>query len=161
MRKSLVVMAMALLPLFAHAQFEKGKMYAGASLTGLSLSYNGWEKFKVGLDAKAGYLAWDNIMLLGLVSYQHTGVEGSADHVALGVGGRYYIVQNGLYVGVNAKYVHDFHNYNDFMPGVEVGYSFFLNGKVTIEPAIYYDQSVNRHSDFSTIGLRVGFGVYL
>jgi len=30
-----------------------------------------------------------------------------------------------------------------------------------VEPAIYYDQSFKNHSDFSKIGLRVGFGIYL
>ena len=47
------------------------------------------------------------------------------------------------------------------MPGVEVGYSFFVSRTVTIEPAIYYDQSFKNHSDYSTIGLKIGLGVYL
>lgn len=47
------------------------------------------------------------------------------------------------------------------MPGVEVGYAFFLSRTVTVEPAIYYDQSFKKHSDFSTIGLRLGVGIYL
>lgn len=47
------------------------------------------------------------------------------------------------------------------MPGIEVGYAFFLNRTVTIEPAVYYDQSFKNHSDFSKIGLRIGVGVYL
>ena len=47
------------------------------------------------------------------------------------------------------------------MPGLEMGYAFFLNKTVTIEPAIYYDQSFKRHSDYSKIGLRIGLGIYL
>ena len=47
------------------------------------------------------------------------------------------------------------------MPGVEVGYAFFLNDAVTVEPAIYYDQSFKNHKDFSTIGLKIGVGIYL
>ena len=47
------------------------------------------------------------------------------------------------------------------MPGIEVGYAFFVSKTVTIEPAIYYDQSFKNHSDYSKIGLRVGFGIYL
>ena len=77
------------------------------------------------------------------------------------MGGRYYIEQNGIYLGVNCKLLHANHDYNDVMPGVEVGYSFFLNGSVTVEPAVYYDQSFKNHSDYSAIGLKLGVGVYL
>ena len=52
-------------------------------------------------------------------------------------------------------------NYNDVMPGVEVGYAFFLSRTVTIEPAVYYNQSLKNHSDYSEFGLKVGFGIYL
>ena len=38
--------------------------------------------------------------------------------------------------------------------------SFFLNRTVTIEPAIYYEQSFTNHSKYSNVGLRVGFGIY-
>ena len=47
------------------------------------------------------------------------------------------------------------------MPGIEVGYAFFLSHTITIEPSIYYQQSIKKHSDYSTIGLRLGFGIYL
>lgn len=30
-----------------------------------------------------------------------------------------------------------------------------------IEPAIYYDQSFKKHVDYSTVGLKLGIGVYL
>lgn len=32
---------------------------------------------------------------------------------------------------------------------------------MTIEPAIYYDQSFKDHSDYSKIGFKIGVGVYL
>ena len=70
-------------------------------------------------------------------------------------------MQNGLYLGANVKLVHAYHNYNDVRPSVEVGYAYFLNRTVTIEPAIYYNQSFKKHSDYSTIGLKVGVGIYL
>ena len=47
------------------------------------------------------------------------------------------------------------------MPSVQIGYAFFLSHTVTIEPEIYYNHSFKSHSDYSTIGLRVGFGIYL
>lgn len=145
----------------AHAQFESGKAYVGASLTGLNMKYTGSDKFSFGVQAQGGYFVEDDIMLLGQVAYDHTGSKGVSDKFMAGVAGRYYIEQNGIYLGLGCKFVHARHNFNDVMPGVEVGYAFFVNNSVTVEPAIYYDQSFKNHSDYSTIGLKIGVGVYL
>ena len=161
MKRFALLIAVLTMTVAANAQFQKGKGYVGASLTGLDMHYNGAEKFNFGLEAKGGYLLADNLMALGSISYQHNGHEDVADYFSLGVGGRYYIIQNGLFLGVNAKWIHANHDYNDVMPGVEVGYAFYVNRSVTIEPAIYYDQSFRKHSDYSTIGLKVGIGIYL
>lgn len=162
MRKKVIAMIAALfMAVTANAQFEQGKVYLGGSLTGLNLKYSGIDNLSLGLQAQAGYMFDDNLMLLGQVAYDHNGGKGSKNNVSFGVGGRYYIEQNGIYLGVNCKYIHGSHGYNDVMPGVEVGYAFFLSRTVTVEPAIYYDQSFKNHSDFSTIGLKIGLGVYL
>lgn len=159
--KKMLVMALAFLTsVAAHAQFEGGKKYLGASLTGLNLSYNGTDELNLGVQAKAGYMVEDDWMLLGQAEYQHSGVEGTKDYISVGAQGRYYIEQNGLYLGLGAKLVHT-GGYNDLMPGVELGYAFFLSKEVTIEPALYYDQSFKNHSDHSTVGLKVGIGIYL
>lgn len=159
--KKLALVAVALLAsVAAHAQFEKGKVYCGASLTGLNLSYSGSSELNLGLQGQAGYLFADNLMAVGNLSYQHTGKEGVKDYVSVGVQGRYYIIQNGLYLGLGAKLAHT-GSYNDVKPGLEVGYAFFVSRTVTIEPAVYYDQSFKNHSDYSTVGLRVGIGIYL
>ena len=144
----------------ASAQFQEGKGYLGASLTGLDLHYNGQDGFNLGVQAKAGYFPWDNLMVLATFEAAHNGSEAVADHISVGVGGRYYITQNGLYLGAGVKLLHANHNYNDLMPGVEVGYAFFINRSVTIEPALYYDQSFKTHN-YSTVGLKVGLGIYL
>ena len=157
---AMVVVALAM-TLSASAQFEQGKYYLGASMTGLDVSYSGSTEFHLGVEAKAGYFFMDNLMAYGQIGYEHFGKDGVPDTFMAGVGGRYYIVQNGIYLGVNGKYVHANSNYNDFMPGVEVGYAFFINRTVTIEPAIYYDQSFKKHSDYSTVGLRIGIGINL
>ena len=103
----------------------------------------------------------DNLMVTAQAGYNHSGIDEVSDVISVGLGARYYIIQNGLYLGLNTKLIHANHNYNDIMPGLEVGYAFFLSKTVTVEPAIYYDQSFKNHSDFSKIGLRVGFGIYL
>lgn len=64
-------------------------------------------------------------------------------------------------MGLNARLVHGGSGYNDIMPGLELGYAFFLGKSVTIEPSVYYDQSIKNHSDYSKVGLRIGVGVYL
>lgn len=160
MKKLAIMFASLLMAVTANAQFEKGKVYCGASLSGLNLSYSGSSELNLGVQGKVGYLFADNWMGLGSVDYQHTGKEGVKDYVSVGVQGRYYIIQNGLYLGAGAKLTHT-GSYNDVMPGVEVGYAFFVSRTVTIEPAIYYDQSFKNHSDYSTVGFRVGVGVYL
>lgn len=161
MMKKLSLLLLGLtLSLSIHAQFQEGKGYLGASLTGLDLHYNGHDKFNIGLEAKVGYLPWDDIMLLASVSAEHNGSKAVADHIVVGAGARYYITQNGLYLGAGCKFLHANHNYNDMLLGAEVGYAFFINRSVTIEPAIYYDQSF-KDTKYSTIGLKLGLGIYL
>lgn len=159
--KKIAVVALGLMvSVGAHAQFESGKQYCGASLTGLNLCYNGSEELSLGIQAKAGYFFEDDMMLLAQAEYKHSGLEGVKDYWALGAQGRYYIEQNGIYLGAGVKLIHT-GSYNDVMPGVEVGYAFFVSKQVTIEPAVYYDQSFKNHSDYSTVGVKVGIGIYL
>lgn len=65
----------------------------------------------------------DDIMLYGQVGYDHNGNKEIKDRYSVGVGGRYYIEQNGIYLGANCKLVHKGKKFNDVMPGVEVGYA--------------------------------------
>lgn len=160
MKKILMLFAALLLTISASAQFEKNKTYVGASLSGLDLSYNGSKELGFGVNAMAGKFAADNLLLYATAGYDHPGKD-TDDYFTAGIGGRYYITQNGIFLGANVKYMHANSSYNDFMPGVEVGYAFFVSHTVTIEPAIYYQQSFKDHSDYSTIGLRIGFGIYL
>ena len=135
----------------ANAQFEQGKVYIGASLTGVDLSYSGSEKFHLGVEATGGYFIMDNIMLKASAGVNYSGKDDAPTDFTLGLGGRYYILQNGLFLGANAKLIHSNHNYNDIMPEVEVGYAFFLSRTVTIEPSIYYDQSFRKHSELALV----------
>lgn len=154
----LVVMAM-MLAMAAHAQFEKDKIYVGASMSGLGISYNGSEKTNFGLDAKGGYMIMDNVMLTGSLGYHK--MDNVPSVVSLGVGGRYHIEQNGIYLGASLNYSHMYESCDDFQPSVQIGYAFFLSRTVTIEPEIYYNQSFKSHKDYSKVGLRIGVGVYL
>ncbi len=160
MKKILMLLFTVMATLTASAQFDKGTIYASGSLSSFDLSYSGIKDLHIGLDAKAGYFVDDEIMLYGQVGYDHDGDAG-LNTVSVGVGGRYYMKANGIFLGVKAQAIHANHNYNDVLPGLEVGYAFYISHTVTIEPSIYYNQSFKNHSDYSTIGLSIGCGIYL
>ena len=156
MKKIAFVIVALLMSVAANAQFEKGKGYLGASLSGLDLSSQA-KHFHFGFDIKAGYLFADNLMATAQVGYNH--LEDSKDTFLFGAGARYYIVQNGLYLGASMKYKHAY-EYNDFLPGVQIGYAFFISRTVTIEPELYMDFSTKKF-EYSCYGLGIGIGVYL
>ncbi len=143
------------------AQFEQGKVYANASLSGFDLNFNSNEKWKMDMQAKAGYLFFDNLMATAQMQYSVR--KYASNTFSAGVGARYYILQNGLYLGAGCNYVHFYSDsmVDDFMPTVQVGYAFFLSRTVTIEPEVYYNQSFKDHSAYSGVGLRIGIGIYL
>ena len=159
MKRIYLVLIAVMVTVASHAQFEAGKCYIGASLSGIGFSYNGSEKSSFGLQGKAGYLFDDNLMATAQLEWDKK--HDMPSYFKAGVGLRYYIVQNGLYLGAQANYVHAGNAFDDFQPGLQVGYAFFLSKTVTVEPEIYYDQSFKSHSDCSTVGFRIGIGVYL
>lgn len=161
MRKFYLVLAMLAMTLAANAQFEQGKMFVGASLSSLDMNYSGSKGFNLGVNGQVGTFMTDNWLVYGQAGYEHVGKPENFNSFNAGLGARYYIVQNGLFLGANAKYCHSTGHYNDFKPGVELGYAFFVGKEMTIEPAIYYDQSFKNHSDYSTVGFKIGIGLYL
>jgi hypothetical protein len=138
--------------------FSQGKVYVGASLSGMDLSYSGLTDGRLALQGKVGYFFADN--LLGTVQLSCDKSKHEYAYFSAGAGGRYYIEQNGLYLGASAFYRHQ-SDYDDILPSVQLGYSFFINRTVTIEPELYYEQSFKNHKDYSTLGLRIGIGIYL
>jgi hypothetical protein len=157
MKKILTLLLLLATTLSASAQFEKGKKYIGASLSGIGLSYSDNEKFRLGLDAEAGYFIADCWMLKGNIGYDHTR---QIDDVRVGAGARYFFSQNGIFLGAGAEYNHFTPNNNDLMIPVEVGYAFFLNGHITFEPSLYYKMSLHDFGGNSSVGFRVGLGFY-
>lgn len=141
----------------ANAQFDKKTKYISASVTGLGLSYSSSEKFTMGLDLTGGYFIHDAWMLYGRLGYDHTRYT---DNFQLGAGGRYYFTQNGVYLGLGLQYAHATKSINNLFLCPEAGYAFYINRYVTIEPAVYYNMSLNDFSDGSKVGLKVGLGFY-
>lgn len=160
MKKIAFIIVALITSLSASAQFEAGKTYLGASLTNINLKYNGVNNLQLGLNAQAGLFTSRDLLVYGQIGFDHTG-EPTYNDFRIGAGARYYMEQNGIFFGVNANYVQATGDYNDFKPAIEVGYAFFISGEVTIEPALYYEQSFKNHSQYSTLGLKIGLGIYL
>ncbi len=155
--KKIALFVMALMiSVAANAQFEKGKGYLGASLSGFDMGSENKE-FKFEISAKAGYLFSDDWMALGELGYKHN--EHESDAVVIGAAARHYFSKNGIFVGGGLKYKHA-ESYNDLLPGVHAGYAFFLTRTVTLEPELYFDIST-KNSKYTSYGLRIGVGVYL
>ncbi len=142
----------------SYAQFEKGKKYVGSSFTSGGLSYSDREDLALGLNAEAGYMIDDDWMVLGECGIDYANSDFRSLYV--GAKGRYYIEQNGLFLGAGLRLLHEFKNYNDVLLTPEVGYCFFLNRTVTVEPALYYNISLSDFSHNCKFGLRVGIGLY-
>ena len=141
--------------------FTEGKFYVSASASSASFAYSKSTDFKLGLNAKAGYLFMDNLMVLGVVEFSS---QNNFDILTtqIGAGARYYFENCGIYLGAIAKYAHvkSFEtNFSDFRPELHAGYCFFLGRHVTLEPEAYYEHSF-KDSDYSGFGLRIGIGVY-
>lgn len=158
MKKLMLLVCLLVASVAARAQFEKGKWIVSPSLTGLELSHDtGTDKTSFGLEVKGGAFLIDNVALLvnGAAKWNENG----ADIYSLGVGGRYYFSNVGVFLGANVNVDrYDWGNLDDtkFSFGMEAGYAFFLSRTVTIEPAAYW----NVNGDRSKFGVKVGFGLY-
>ncbi|MBR6375873.1 MAG: hypothetical protein IKR91_06540 [Alloprevotella sp.] len=152
---SIILVCFAVLA--ANAQFESGTKYVNGSLTGLGLSYSKKAEWRFGIQAEAGYYFADSWMARVNAGYEHTK---ATDDFSIGAGVRYHFLQNGIFLGAGVEYNHYTKNVNDVMIPVEVGYTFYLNHYIAIEPAVYYKMSTNDFADGSTVGLRIGLGYY-
>lgn len=158
MKKLLLAVLLTVATTSAFAQFEKGTKYVGASLTGLNLAINDRQHLSFGLDAKAGYFIKDSWMVEGTFGW-HTS-RTHLDRCQIGAKLRYAQVENGLYYACGLKYLHERKSFNDLQLTPELGYCYYLNHYISVEPAIYYDMSFTNFSKKSEVGLKVGIGIY-
>ena len=162
MKKIFITLLLAAVSLGASAQFEKGTKYANASLTGFGLDYCKAGGFHIGIGAAGGYFIADGWSLLGQLGWDH---QDGVNAFNIGFSARYYLQKNGLFFSGGLKY-------GAFNPGgelpvarniyltPEIGYCFYLNDHVSIEPSVYVDMSLNHFSDYTKVGLKVSFGYY-
>lgn len=142
----------------AQAQFTRGTCYVGASLSNLSLNYSPKTGLRTGINLEGGYYFEHNWMWRGNFNFNHTGRN--EDSFSIGTGLRYSFYENGLSLGAGVEYSHKSPNINDLRIPVELGYTFYLNHYLAIEPAVYYKLSVNDVARGSEVGLRLGLGYY-
>ena len=145
----------------ANAQFEKDVWYVNASLTGLDLSHSKSEGTNFGFALTGGAFVADNVSLL--LNFKGQYVEHGMDETSLGAQARYYFATCGIYGGLGMSYKHltagDFRKHLVCLTP-EVGYAFFLGRNLTVEPAVYYDLSLDETSQYSKLGFKIGFGLY-
>lgn len=160
MRKLITTLVLAFVIVSsASAQFEKGVKYLGADLNeGIGLSYSHESDFTLKLGVNAGYFFEDNLLVMGQLGVNYT----YQDLRSLSIGGklRYFVADSGVFLGAGARYLHEFSDNNDFQITPEVGYCYFLNGNLTLQPSIYYDMSFSNFREKSRIGFAVGLGWY-
>ena len=155
-----LLMALAVLP--ASAQFEGGTTYVNTSLSALGVSYSRNEKAHVDVRLSGGYFLSNDCALIAGVNYEH---QPHWNQISVDFGGRYYLHDMGVFLGAGLKYAHSEEltnpkKFDNFFFVPEVGYAFFVNQYLTIEPSLYYNMSFNDFSDSSKVGLRIGFGLY-
>lgn len=168
MKRIFLAIIMAVVSVGAFAQFEKGTKYVNTSMSGLQMQYSKASKFSLGIDAAAGYFVIDELAVMGRVGYNHLFSGATSNTFDFGAAARYYIRQNGLFLQGGFLYEnnrtgccwkHGVKTNNIFFTP-EVGYCFYVNHFISIEPSIYYDLSLNHFADYSRVGLRVAAGFY-
>ena len=142
----------------ASAQFEKGKYYLGATTNSAGLSYSKDSKFNLNLGLNGGYMFEDGWMAIAEVGMDYHNSD--MQQFYAGAKCRYLIEQNGLFLQLGAKFVQGAPDFNDVQITPEVGYCFYLNKHLTLEPSIYYDLSLSDFADKSKFGLKVGLAWY-
>ena len=156
MKKILVLLFMAVMTLGVNAQFEKGTHYAGASLSGFGIGFTKGN-FMLGIAGEYGYFIADGWMMGGSVGYMH---NGGANSLQIKPAFRYSFKSNGLNLGCGVQFEHAGTNQNFIQLSPQVGYTFYLNNKVSVEAALYADFGLNDFKNGTNAGLKIGFGLY-
>lgn len=142
----------------AFAQFEQGKKYLGISTNAAGISYSKTQKLGINAGVNAGYMFEEAWMVIGEVGFDYHNED--MQQLYAGVKCRYLIEQNGLFLQLGGKYVHEAKSFNDLQITPELGYCFFLGKHMAVEPSLYYDVSLSDFSDKSKFGAKVGLAWY-
>lgn len=143
----------------ASAQFEKGKIYGGASLSGFGMGYSRNAGFNMGLNVDGGYMFKKDWAVIGDFGFNVAG--GDVSDVSVGGKVRWYMEQNGLFFGGGLKYKYwNLNNGHDFVLAPEVGWCYFINKHVMLEPSFYTDLSFADFVHKTSFGIKAGISFF-
>jgi hypothetical protein len=155
--KKLTLLMFLAFSLNAFAQIEKpitkgnimlsggGSMSYGDSNLEASTYNSNTSAFSVSFTPGASYFIMDNLAIGLNATFTYDGRKNNKSYtVGIGPKVRYYF-NNGIFLNAEVDYNYNHGisntsnraNYLSFKPGI--GYSFFLNQKVSLEPGIYYE----------------------
>ncbi|EZH75539.1 hypothetical protein ATO12_01790 [Aquimarina atlantica] len=177
MKKTVLITLAILSFVFANAQNNgqttKGKWLieantnfgaASASNTSIqftSFSDNGGSTFNIG--AEVGYFIMDDLSLkagLGYGSVDKGGDSESFDSFSYKIGAKYYII-GVIPVQIDYNGASTDLNQDPSYFGVQGGYAFFLGDKVSIEPGLRYNFSLDDRFHKDAFQLNIGFVIHL
>lgn len=156
----IVALLLAVVSMSASAQFTKGTKYANATLSGMGMSYDTGRKFCFGLGVTGGYFFADSWMAKAQFDYGHEGGSPGINKLKIGAGARYYFTQNGIFMGAGLQFEHRGGDNNFVQLPVEVGYCYYLNQYISIEPALFADLCLNKFNQATNVGLKISVGYY-
>ncbi|MDR3351321.1 MAG: hypothetical protein LBN98_06770 [Prevotellaceae bacterium] len=148
----------------AQSQTEAKRFFLNAELSNLNLKFTP-APFEFGVGAGGGFFVIDNLAVRAQAGVRFmAGQDGGNSHtnVDFGVGGRYYLkgifldaLFQGANIGVNSK------GHRKLEVGVRgaLGYAFFLNDHVSLEPAVTFGKFFMDGSKFQA-GLNAAFSFY-
>ncbi len=171
----------------AVAQVEQGKILASGSLAFSSSSYKSqydgntmydFNTTTVQLSPRLGFFITDAVAVgagLGFATstLKNENSKGTETSVSLSPFVRYYLPQGAFgqaEVGIGSSKLkgEGEQKTNDFLWSLGVGYAYFLNDNVAIEPMVSYNAATNTDADdtkykqkTNTISLAVGLSIYL
>lgn len=157
MKKFFVLLLAVAGALSANAQFEKGTWYSELNLNGLGMGYS-HNDFAIGFGGTAGYYLADSHMVAAGVGFNHAGAGDNRGYIKALY--RYSFKSNGINLGGGLQYEHS-GNYMDYVQICpQVGYTFYLNHFLSLDPAIYSDICMNDIKYGTNFGLKIGIGFY-
>lgn len=153
-------------PQNANAQFiQKGAIMAGGNASFQSVKPDGSDSYSIlQISPQVGYFVIDNLAIGADLSFAKT--EGFSS-IGAGVFGRYYtnvgvFGQAGFkYLSSSLEILGDKTTTSGNVIDLGIGYAAFLNSHVSLEPIVKYSIQSGDIGKANTIGLGVGFQVYL
>ncbi len=161
--KTLLTIGLILLVIQVHAQFEQGVILAGgnASFSRTNTDDSNNDFFSFVLAPKGAYFIMDQLAIGGMIQFSWLKPDDFDGTQIIGIGplARYYL-QQGFFGELTLSYQGgDIDGRGEV--GLGVGYAAFFNKHVAVEPVLSYRSNFGNEQNRNTIGLFVGFQIYL